>query len=203
MNKEIIKFIGSEEYDKQVEDIGKSLGFNWGDKEMTKIIILMDGIVKYNLTSENQVKEAIKKWLDFLNEEQINSLYNYLKENFLPKVKELWQKEEIEISEETIPEETFEEKEKKYIEMMKELIKTGELKLPPKRETKQIIEQKPKEEKEEVKIITFEPEEKINLKEKSTQEGTTLPESAIIIKKKGEEEKPKPEDEELLDLSKL
>lgn len=195
MNDKIIKFISSEEYDKKLEEVGSFLNITWEDERMSKIILLMDSITKYNLLSENQIKETTKKWLDFLNEEQINSLYNYLQENFLPKVKELWQEEEEKKIETATEEETFAEKEKKYVAIMENLIKNQKIKLLPQKEKKPLI----KEETKEIKTITFVPEKKHH----QEKEEKLLPESVIIIKKKEENEKQKFEDEELLDLSKL
>jgi hypothetical protein len=187
----IIEFIGSDEYFKKVEEIGNFLKITWEDEKMPKIINLTEDILRYNQTSEIPVKELIKKWFDFLNEEEINNLYNFLKENFLPKVKELWQEEEIPITEKET-EETFEEKEKRYIELMKTIIQ-----YPQKPKEKPEKKEEIKKEVEEYKTITFEPQPE----HKKETEEESLPETAIVITKK-KEEKP-PEGEEFLDLSRL
>jgi len=196
MGKEkIIEFIGSDEHFKLIEELGNFLKITWGDERMPKIINLTEDILRYNQTSETPVKELIKKWLDFLNEEEVNNFYQFLNENFLPKVRELWQ-EEIPETKET--EETFEEKEKRYIELMKEIIKYPQFQKKEKIE-KEIKEEETKKEIEEHKTITFEPKE--NKKKEIHKE--SLPEDAVIITKKKEEEKPEKEEEEFLDLSKL
>jgi phosphatidylinositol kinase/protein kinase (PI-3 family) len=193
MGKEkIIEFIGSNEYFKIVEEISNFLKITWEDERMSKIINLTDDILRYNQIAETPVKELIKKWLDFLNEEEVNNLYNFLNENFLPKVRELWQEKEILTTKEET-EETFEEKEKRYIELMKTIIQ-----YPQKTKEKSEKKEETKKEVEEYKTITFEPKEE---HKKETKE-ESLPETTIVITKKKEEEKP-PEGEEFLDLSKL
>jgi hypothetical protein len=193
----IIKFIGSDEYFKIVEEIGNFFKITWGDERMPKIINLTEDILRYNQTSETPVKELIKKWLNFLNENEINNLYQFLNENFLPKVSELWQEEETPESEEEVTKETFEEKEKRYLELMKTMIK-----FPQSKQEKKIEEKKEKveakEKVEEYKTITFEPKDE----HKKVTEEESLPETTIVITKKKEEEKP-PEGDEFLDLSKL
>jgi hypothetical protein len=200
-----IQFILSDEHLEIIEKIGKFLNINWGEEKMQNIIALTEDILRYNQTSETQVKELIKKWLDFLQEDEVNNLYQFLEENFLPKVRELWQEEDIteERGEETeesekTEEESFEEKEKRYIELMKTIIKYPQKPIEEKLEKKE----EPTKEFKEYKTITFEPKEehKIDISQKNPKE--TLPEGAIVITKKKEEEKPK-EGEEFLDLSKL
>jgi hypothetical protein len=195
--KKALDFLGSEEELKIIETIGNLLKIDWEDEKISKIGYLTEEIIRFNKTSETQVKELIKKWLDFLNEDEVNKLYQFLNENFLPKVRKLWQEEITETEGEKIEsektEETFEEKEKKYIELMKKVIQyqqNSKEKSENKEETKKEVE--------EYKTITFEPKEehKIEPKEES------LPETTIVIIKKKEEEKPK-EGEEFLDLSKL
>jgi hypothetical protein len=96
MGKEkIIEFIGSDEFFRIVEEIGNFLKITWEDERMPKIINLAEDILRYNQTSETPVKELIKKWLDFLNEDEVNNLYQFLNENFLPKVRELWQEKNV------------------------------------------------------------------------------------------------------------
>jgi hypothetical protein len=222
-----IEFIGSSEYFEIIKKIGDLFNISWGDKRMPKIIALINDILRYNQISETPVKELIKKWLDFLNEEEVNKLYNFLEENFLPKVRELWQEEEtqesvvveeveeetqesvekeeaqeesFEETEEESEEKSFEEREKRYIELMETIIQY------PQRPKQEKIDEKPKkkeeeetkEEVEEYKTITFEPKEE----HKKETKKESLPETTIVITKKKEEEKPK-EGEEFLDLSKL
>jgi hypothetical protein len=185
-----IEFIGSKEYFEIIKNVGELFNINWGDKRMPRIIALVNNIVRYNQTSETPVKELIKKWLNFLNEEEMNNLYQFLAVNFLPKVKELWQEEEISESEGE-GEETFEEKERRYLELMKTIIQ-----YPQKPKEEQERKEETKKEFEEYRTITFEPKEE---HKKETEE--SLPETTIVITKKKEEEKPK--EEGLLDLSKL
>jgi hypothetical protein len=200
-----IQFLASNEHFNIIEQIGNFLQMTWEDERMSKIFALTEDIIRYNQTSETSVKELIKKWLDFLNEEEVNKLYNLLEENLLPKVRELWQEEDIaeergeEIEEgETTEEESFEEKEKRYIELMKTIIQY------PQRPKQEKIEEKPQKKEEptkefkEYKTITFEPKEE----HKKETEEESLPETTIVITKKKEEDTPK-EEGKFLDLSKL
>jgi hypothetical protein len=188
-----IQFILSEEHLEIIEKIGKFLNINWGEEKMQNIIDLTEDILRYNQTSETPVKELIKKWLDFLNDEEVNNLYQFLSENFLPKVRELWQEEEEEIEEESVEraviEETFEEKEKRYLEMMKNLVQPIKEKTNP-------VETKTEEDTEEFKTISYQPQ-----KEEQKPLTENLPENTIVITKKKEEEQ-KGEDK-LLDISNL
>jgi len=196
--KHILQFIASDEHLNLIKEICDLFQISWGDQKMGQIFHLTEDILRYNQTSETPVKELIKKWLDFLNEEEVNKLYNFLEENFLPKVRELWQEEDIteEESEET-EEESFEERAKRYIELMQTIIKY------PQRPKQEKIEEKPqkkeetKKEAEEYKTITFQPQQE----HKKETEEESLPEDAIVITRK-KEEKP-PQGEEFLDLSRL
>jgi RNA binding exosome subunit len=91
--KKALDFLGSEEELKIIETIGNLLKIDWEDEKISKIGYLTEEIIRFNKTSETQVKELIKKWLDFLNEDEVNKLYQFLNENFLPKVRKLWQEE--------------------------------------------------------------------------------------------------------------
>jgi len=95
---------------------------------------------------------------------------------------------------------------------MKTLIQSPQFQKKEKKieEKKEKIEEK--KEVEEYKTITFEPKEKEHKRESLSEETIfigketspqNLPEGTIVITTKTEEEKPKKEDEEFLDLSKL
>jgi|GEM_PF-5305885 len=190
--KKALEFLGSEEELKIIETIGNLLKIGWEDEKISKIGYLTEEIIRFNKTSEAQVKELIKKWLDFLNEDEINNLYQFLAENFLPKVKELWQEEEKpeeESVERAVIEETFEEKEKRYLEMMKNLVQPIKEKTNP-------VETKTEEDTEEFKTISYQPQ-----KEEQKPSTENLPENTIVITKKKEAEQ-KGEDK-LLDISNL
>jgi hypothetical protein len=187
-----LEFLGSEEELKIIETIGNLLKIGWEDEKISKIGYLTEEIIRFNKTSETQVKETIKKWLDFLNEDEINNLYQFLTENFLPKVRELWQEEEKpeeESVEKAVIEETFEEKEKRYLEMMKNLVQ------PIKEET-DTVETKTEEDTEEFKTISYQPQ-----KEEQKPSTENLPENTIVITKKKEEEQKR--ENEALDISNL
>ena len=89
-----LQFLGSDEELKIIEQIGNLLQISPEDEKVSKIFRLTEDIIRYNQTSETSVKELIKKWLDFLSEEEVNNLYQFLAENLLPKVRELWQEED-------------------------------------------------------------------------------------------------------------
>jgi hypothetical protein len=202
-----LKFLGSDEELKIIEEIRNLLGIDWKNEKAPRIFSLTEDILRYNQTSETPVKELIKKWLDFLQEDEVNKLYQFLEENFLPKVRALWQEEDIteEESEENEKaqeaKETFEEKERRYVELMKVVL--------PQKVEKEAKEEKTKEEPqktEEVKYktISFEPEEELPAipPKKEVTEEETLEDNIIIISKKKEEPEEKG-GEEVLDLSKL
>jgi chemotaxis protein histidine kinase CheA len=210
MGKEkIIEFIGSDEFFRIVEEIGNFLKITWEDERMPKIINLAEDILRYNQTSETPVKELIKKWLDFLNEDEVNNLYQFLNENFLPKVRELWQEKNVAEEEvEKTEEESFEEREKRYLELMKTIIQYPQ-KPKEKIEKEESKKEEPEKEIEEYKTITFEPQEQklesqseektIFISKETPQQN--LPEGTIIITTKKEEEEPKEKDEKILDFS--
>jgi len=202
--KKATEFIVSDEHLKIIREIGEFFKIPWNDKKISDIINLTSDILRYNITSENQVKELIKKWLDYLNEEEINNFYQVLRENFLTKVEELWKAEDEErpasLEEK---EETMEERERRYLELMKTLVKYPQKPIEGKPEKKEQVN----EETEKFKTITFEPKEEdkkeIVLQNETAQE--ILPEGTIVITRKKEEteEKPKEKKEEFLDLSGL
>jgi hypothetical protein len=187
-----LKFLGSAEELKTIEEIKNLLKIDWGDEKASGIFALTEDIIRNNKTSEIEVKESIKKHLNFLNEDEINNLYQFLAENFLPKVRELWQEEEKpeeESVERVVIEETFEEKEKRYLEMMKNLVQPTKEKTNP-------VETKTEEDTEEFKTISYQPQ-----KEEQKPLTENLPENTIVITKKKEAEQ-KGEDK-LLDISNL
>ena len=198
-----IEFIGSNEYFEIIKNVGDLFDINWGDKRMPRIIALVNGILRDNQTSENQVKELIKKWLDFLNEDEVNKLYQFLEENFLPKVRQLWQEEVSEEKTEDKPEEeAFEEREKRYVELMKVILPQRVEREP--KEEEEIKEAPQKTEEVKYKTLSFEPEEELPAipPKKEVTEEETLEDNIVIISKKKEEPEEKG-GEEVLDLSKL
>lgn len=188
----VINFLGSQDYDKLGEDLANFLGFTWGDEKMPRLLVFMNEVLKEN-RKEDGLKASAQKWLDFLEETKRNEFLDYFEKNWRAKIEELWQEEPI--KEEEV-EETFEEREKRYLELMQEILKIEK----PKKEEIKLTEEKKK-------VITLEPEEieekrEISINWQSTKEESVLPEGTIIIKKKEEEEKPE-DGEKLLDLSNL
>jgi len=166
-----------------------------GEKD-SKVTFFLDRYFRERL-SGTTLQNYAKQILDFLSDEEIDGLLNFVNENFSNLREKLWQEEittqeqeEIDTQEiEKIKPVTFEEKAKKYQEIMESLIKK-----------KEENEEKPKPIEKEFKTITFEPQEIHQPKETFSQED--LSETAIIIKKKKSEDQTKDTDGEL-DLSKL
>jgi hypothetical protein len=159
-----------------------------GEKD-GKVTLFLDYYFRERLSSQT-LKNYAKQILDFLSDEEIDNLLNFIHQNFFDLRENLWQEEKVleetlEETEETKPE-TFEEKERRYQEIMEPLIKRTEK------------TEKGKVEEKTFKTITFQPEEQ----HPEPESPETLPETIIIIKKT-EEEKPKEGEEEFLDLSKL
>jgi hypothetical protein len=166
-----------------------------GEKD-SKVTFFLDRYFRERL-SGTKLQNYAKQILDFLSDEEIDNLLNFINENFSNLREKLWQEEittqeqeEIDTQEiEKIKPVTFEEKTKKYQEIMESLIKK-----------KEKNEEKPKPIEKEFKTITFEPQEIHQPQETFSQED--LSETAIIIKKKKSEDQTKDTDGEL-DLSKL
>lgn len=208
----ILDFKLTDNYFEIIENIGNLLNINWNDERMSLIINLIDEILILDDLTENKIKDSIKFWLDFLNEEQINQVYNFIKNNYLKIFYELREsKEEVELKEEKeeLTEEnkieSFEEKEKRYFEMMKPIIELSESKLEIKPKEYKTISYKLQTEseiqpKEEIKKETEEKIVDLKSKEKIKKE-EILPEGVVIIKKAKEEIKK--ENDNLLDLSEL
>ena len=196
-------FIYTDQYFQIIDKLDEVLNIDPNDMEKdSKVALFVDRYFTERLSGES-LREFIKNTLDFISEEEIEKVIDFMTKNFLDLRESLWQEEEIKETEGALTEETFEEKEKRYLEMMKNLIKSGEVRLQLKKEEKPIIQEKKQEEKEEFKTITFTPQkEHLIVKEESPTEEVNLPESTIIIKKESTEIQ-KPADEGTLDLSKL
>ncbi len=201
----VINFIGTEDYDKILEELANFLGFDWSDQKMPLLISWFNEVLRANKQGDD-LKNFTKELLSFLDEEKLNQFLNYFEEKYRQKLDELWQEEFIEetkLTEE--PEETFEEKEKRYLELMKQILKKQEEPTPFFFEEDQHPE--PIVEKESEKItISFSPEEtlKIPSTPKLDKQELELPENTVIVRKGEEKSKEKSEEEgNLLDLSHL
>ena len=223
-----LEFLGSDDELNIIVQIGNLLQINPEDPKVSKIFRLSEDIIRYNQTAEPQVKELIKKWLHFLNEEEVNNLHQFLEENLLPTVRKLWQQDDTDddekedIDQEKEKEENFDEKEKRYIQIMKTIIKHPELLKNQKTKEKifnisteninseNIKKEEPQKQEvknAEYKTITFQPEkeykEAVILKNQTTKTSENLPDETIVIIKKKEEDKNPDDEDKLLDLSKL
>lgn len=193
ISEKISDFIKSEDYNKLVEDLSSFLGFTWGDTRMAKLLIFVNEVLKENLKKDS-LKASAQKWLDFLEETKRNEFLDYFEKNWRTVIEKLWQEESLKDEEN---EETFEEREKRYLELMKEIINL------PTKETKET------QSKEKKKVITFETKEVSPKKEVlinwqlQKEKDIELPEGTIIIKKKEEKRKIDEEREDFLDLSNL
>lgn len=201
----IIDFIYLDEFNSFVNKTDDFLGINFEqNKDLDfKVFQFLEGYFLERLSGPS-LKGFAQKTLDFLSEEQINQLIDFVTQNFLNKREELWREaeKEAETSAET-QEETFEEREKRYLETMKEIVKPAPS-----------LEKKTQEPEKKVVTIEYAPEPATNeTKEETIQIPKTitfqeekepeLPEGTIIITKKESEEKKEKESEDFLDLSKL
>ncbi len=204
---EVLDFVGSEEEFQMIKDIGNFIGVTGlEDERMINVSNLVYDLVVYKKLG-SELKETIKNHLNFLDEEKINALESYLQEKYQSFIEDIWKKAELkEKKEEKIEEnrsavwanvekieqtkeETFEEKEKRYIEMMNKVMGV-ETKEEAKEERLVTAPSVLKEAKE--VIVTW----------KETEKPEELPEGTIVIKKKEEERKVEKK-EDLLDLSNL
>ncbi len=184
----VTNFFLSQDYDRFIEDIASFLGLTWEGENMSRLIAFINDLLKTNKKGDN-FKESAKNWLNFLEESKLNEFLDYFEKKWRGKIDELWQEEVVTKTEEVgakiNEEETFEEKEKRYLELMKEILKA---------------EEKDKD--------TQSPEKKITISWQPIKEisppppPSSLSEGTIIIRKKKAEEKSE-EDKNLLDLSNL
>jgi archaellum component FlaF (FlaF/FlaG flagellin family) len=101
-----------------------------GDKD-GKITLFLDFYFRERLAGPT-LQNYAKQILDFLSDEEIESLLNFIQQNLFELREKLWQEEPKKEEKETqqAPEETLEDREKRYIEIMKELIQKNTTKLP-------------------------------------------------------------------------
>lgn len=203
VEEKINNFLLSAEVRKIAKEVISILGLEIESFNLGIGLALLD-LITENRIKESELKDFIKDFLEKneieTSEDKISQIYDYLVKNFLPKTLELW-KEEIEAIE--IKEESFEEKEKRYLEIMKEVIKKPvEEKLEETKPVEKTIKEKIDEEEKRKILIEPKIEEQktltIGFEEKKEE---TLPEGAVIIKIKDDEEKK--EEREILDLSNL
>ncbi len=214
---DVLNVIATKEEENIITDLAHFVGIeSWEDPRILKIADLVYEMIVFKVIDE-KLNQTIKKHLEFLDEEKVTSLENYIRERYKNFIENLWaeaerkEKErlqkEAEEFEEKPTELSFEEREKRYLELIKEIYGIEPKK--PKQEEKPV-------ETEEKKVITLIPSEETSLEEKTEsppkeivinwekiEEKTEpeLPEGTIIIKKKETEETEKRED--LVDLSSL
>lgn len=117
----VINFIGSDDFYKIIEEIGKNF-FNcdWQNPKMPLLIAFVSEVLTTNTKGDALIKLA-KEFLNFLNEDELSKFLNYFEENYRSRINELWQQEIEEPIEKF--EEPYEEREKRYLELMKEIVK--------------------------------------------------------------------------------
>ena len=206
----VVNFIGSDEYDRDLEDLAKFLGFGWDDKRMSTLISWFNEVLRENKKGDD-LKKITHQFLGFLDPEKLNYFLSYFNEKLGYKINNLWEEEERPKSPEIlISEDTFEEREKKYLKLMEEILKLKQ----KEKETFQKIDKelqefeeisKPERNTAKEEKLQKTPSEILVVwgsnKEKEFQE---LPEGTIVIKKKEDAEiKNLNESEDVLDLSKL
>ncbi len=207
MTEKLKKFLISDEFFGLVDKLDEVLNIN-PDQDFerdSKVVVFLDTYFRDKLAGETLIN-YLKTNFDWLSEKELNKLLDFIQENLFQKREELWKEEVQEKEPEIAVEEPLEEREKRYLELMKKIIQPIETKSPQKTDFSEKQEEKKQEEK---KTTIFEPKE-IKSKEgpviiqwqKEEEKEPELPAETIIIKhkeEKGEEENKK----EIIDLSKI
>lgn len=207
----VFNFISSEEYFNLINDLLKFLKLSNEDDNSPKVVNFVNEVLRENKNSE-ETRKIAPEILDFLNDQSREDFLNYFEANYRKKINELWveslEDKEVKIADEgsvvakekgdkKATEESYEEKEKRYLELMRNIFNLEPS--PPKTEIKEEIEEEPK------KIITFEGEEGVSInwptkEEKKEPDLSDITDETIVIRK---EEKEKPTTDDFLDLSNL
>ncbi len=203
MNEKLKKFLISDEFYKLVDNLDNMLDVD-PEQDFKKdfdVVGFLYTYFKEKLEGENLIN-YLKTKLDWLTEENLNNLLKFIQENLHQKREELWQEETPKKEEKIIPQESFEEKEKRYLELMKSIVK------PIEEKEKKTKEEQPKTEEVKKKTIVLETEKK-PLKEEAIliewegkeEKKLELPKDTIIIKHK--EKKGSEKGDEVIDLSEI
>jgi hypothetical protein len=124
----LLNFLGEKEFMQLIDQTDAFLKIdpnidNIKDRKVSRFIY------KYfrERLSEPTLKNYAKQILDFLSDEEIENLLNFIQQNLFELREKLWQEEqELNLEEKYSKiEEAFEEKEKRYIELMKTLIQAN------------------------------------------------------------------------------
>lgn len=207
----VFNFISSEEYFNLINDLLKFLKLSNEDDNSPKVVNFVNEVLRENKNSE-EARKIAPEILDFLNDQSREDFLNYFEANYRKKINELWveslEDKEVKIADEgsvvdkekgdkKATEESYEEREKRYLELMRNIFNLEPS--PPKTEIKEEIEEESK------KIITFEGEEGVFInwptkEEKKEPDLSDITDEIIVIRK---EEKEKPTTDDFLDLSNL
>lgn len=183
-------------------DLAKKLAekYSLSDEDfvnLAKIVFLI--LIKQEDIESTPMEDLVNKYLPSLSEETKKYLAKDLILEIVPLLNRLWQEEKV-------PEQTYEEKEGEFIEIMEKVVK----KLPIKRDSEEEKEKEKKEKEgeeekieEEVEIpapvtISWKPAEEEVVKIEENEEPKEL--ASIEIEYKKTEEK---KDEEAIDLSQI
>jgi predicted RNA-binding protein YlqC (UPF0109 family) len=197
-NKKLETFLISGEFYDWINKIDEFLKID-PNKDIEKDLNIAIVVYKYffeKLSGENLIN-YLKEKINWLSEEKFQELLEFIVKNLSQRREELWQKEKKEEIEESISPEGLEERERRYFELMKTVIKKPET-FVIKKEKKE--EQKFKIEVPETTPVSEEKQITIKWEEEKPQE-INLPSETIIIRSKKEEKKEK--DEDVIDLSQL
>ncbi len=203
MTEKLKDFLVSDEFFYLLSKINELLDINIEQDfgKVADVAVFLDIYFRERIYGEDLIN-YLKTNLSWLSEENLNNLLKFIQENLHPKREELWQEETSKTETETIPQESFEEKEKRYLELMKSIVK------PIEENEKKTQQEQPKIEEVQKKTIVLEPEKK-PLKEEAIviewegkeEKRLELPKDTIIIKHK--EKKSGEKSDEVIDLSEI
>jgi hypothetical protein len=131
----LFKFLTSEEFDSLIDKTDEFLKIDLKNEinKDIKVALFLERYFRERL-SEPILQNYAKQILDFLSDEEIENLLNFIQQNLFELREKLWQEEqELNLEEKysnlekkySKIEEAFEEKEKRYIELMKTLIQAN------------------------------------------------------------------------------
>lgn len=183
IEEKITNFLMSDEVIEWARDLAAFLGLNTDSPEDVGPCLAFFASWLYSGEKDISLKNLIQQHFQIEDENKLEEIYQFLLQKYLPQIEKLYQTEEK--TEEIQEKISFEEKEKRYLELMKQIVQNPveERQIP---QTWKEIERK-------YKYRTF------GFGSKPSQEDKK--ESFEIIIKKKQEEEEKKKEENFLDLS--
>lgn len=206
MTEKLKKFLISDEFYELADKLDEILNIDPKQdfERDSKVVIFLDTYFREKLAGESLIN-YIKTNFDWLSEEELNKFLNFIQENLFQKREELWQEEVQEKEPEIAVEEPLEEKEKRYLELIKNIIQPMETKTStPKTDLLEKQEEKKK-------TTIFEPKEIkpkegpiiVKWQKKEEEAKPEVPEDTIIIRHKEEKKNNEENTGDVIDLSKI